>query len=247
MSRRLADKRCIVTGGTRGLGLAIALEMTRQGAKVAITYARNQADADRARQALEAAGAAPLVFRGSVADAAHVNATIAELTTAWGGIDVLVNNAGHNQVLPIALVEEADWDNMLAINCKGAYLYSRAVLKSMIRARRGHILSIGSFVSERIVEAPVHYAAAKAALRGFTEALAREVGRYDIKVNLLSPGLLNAGLSRMLPKHRLLEYESQCALGRLGTVDEVARFAAFLVSDDNSLMTGAKLLVDGGL
>ena len=115
---------------------------------------------------------------------------------SWGGIDVLVNNAGINQVLPIALLEEADWDAVMDVNVKGAYLFSRAALKPMIRARRGHILNIGSFASERMIEAPVHYAAAKSALRGFTEALAREVGRYNIQVNLLAPGLLDAGLSR---------------------------------------------------
>jgi 3-oxoacyl-[acyl-carrier protein] reductase len=97
------------------------------------------------------------------------------------------------------------------------------------------------------VEAPIHYAAAKSALRGLTEALAREVGRYNIKVNLVAPGLLDAGLARILPRHRIDEYLSQCPLGRLGTVDELAESMLFLVSDENSFMTGAKLVFDGGL
>src|SRR4030095_13129246 len=114
-----------------------------------------------------------------------------------------VNNAAVNQVLPIALLEEQDWDALMDVNVKGPYLFSRAVLKGMIRARSGHILNVGSFASERIIESPVHYAASKSALRGLTEALAREVGRYDIKVNLLAPGLLDVGLAAALPQHRI--------------------------------------------
>ncbi len=117
----------------------------------------------------------------------------------------------------------------------------------MIRARAGHVLNIGSFTSERLVDVSAHYAASKSALRGLTEALAREVGRYDIKVNLLAPGLLDSGLGKLLPQHRIAEYVGQCALGRLGTAEEVAALALFLVSDDNTFMTGAKLVADGGL
>ena len=115
------------------------------------------------------------------------------------------------------------------------------------RARAGTSSTSARSPPSGCVEAPVHYAASKSALRGFTEALAREVGRYDIKVNLLAPGLLDAGLGTLLPQHRIAEYVGQCALGRLGTADEVAALAVFLVSDDNTFMTGAKLVADGGL
>jgi 3-oxoacyl-[acyl-carrier protein] reductase len=246
---RLEGKRCLVTGGSRGLGLAIGLAFARAGAKVALTYSRNVQDAEEARARIAEAGAGtePLVFQGSVADASHAQATVAEVVAKWGGVDVLVNCAGITQVLPIALLDEADWDLVMDVNVKGAYLFSRAVLKPMIRARAGHILCIGSFASERVIEAPVHFAAAKSALRGFTEALAREVGRYDIRVNLLAPGLLDVGLANNLPQHRVGEYLSQCALGRRGTVAELAQLALFLVSDENSFMTGAKISADGGV
>ena len=245
--RRLDGRRCLITGGSRGLGLAIAKACALHGARVAFTFSSDVGDAATAAAELVALGCEPLVFHGSVAESSHVKATVAELVKAWGGIDVLVNNAGVTQILPIALLEEADWDQVMAVNVKGAYLYARAVLKSMIRARAGHILNIGSFASERVIEAPVHYAAAKSALRGLTEALAREVGRYNIKVNLLSPGLLDVGLAQMLPKHRIAEYLSQASLGRLGTAREVAELATFLVSDDNSFMAAAKIVADGGL
>jgi 3-oxoacyl-[acyl-carrier protein] reductase len=246
-ARRLEGKRCLVTGGSRGLGLAIAQACARHGARVAFTFSTDTADAADAERSLVALGCTPLVFQGSVADAAHVKTTVAAVVKAWGGVDVLVNNAGITQILPIALLEEADWDLVMDVNVKGAYLFARAVLKAMIRARSGHILNIGSFASERVIEAPVHYAAAKSALRGLTEALAREVGRYNIKVNLLSPGLLDVGLAQMLPKHRVAEYLAQASLGRLGTAREVAEIAAFLVSDDNSFMAAAKIVADGGL
>ena len=244
---RLQGKRCWVTGGSRGLGFAICRELARSGARVAFTYARNVEDAAEARAGLERLGAEVLVYQGSVADAAHVQKTAADIVGKWGGIDVLVNNAGVTQILPIAFVEEADWDAVMDVNVKGVYLCSRAALKPMIRARAGHILNIGSFGSERVIDAPVHYAAAKSALRGLTEALAKEVGRYGIKVNLLAPGLLDVGFSRALPQHRIDEYLGQSALGRLGTVEELARLAAFLVSPDNSFMTGAKVVADGGV
>jgi 3-oxoacyl-[acyl-carrier protein] reductase len=245
--KRLEGKRCLVTGGSRGLGFAICQAFARAGAKIAFTFSKNKGDADEARARLSEMGAEPIIVQGSVADASHVDQTVSEIVTKWGGIDVLVNNAGITQILPIALLEEADWDAVMSVNVKGAFLFSRAALKPMIRARAGHILNIGSFASERIVEAPVHYAASKSALRGFTEALAREVGRYNVKVNVLAPGLLDAGFSRSLPQHRLNEYLEQSPMGRLGTVEEMARMAVFLVSDDNSFMTGAKVVADGGL
>ncbi|MCE9572570.1 MAG: SDR family oxidoreductase [Deltaproteobacteria bacterium] len=246
-ARRLEGKRCLITGGTRGLGLAMAKAFTRHGARVAITYRRDRADADAAVAALTALGGEPLVYQGSVADAAHATATVAAVNAAWGGIDVLVNNAGVTQVLPMALIEEADWDLVMDTNAKGAFLFARAVLRGMIRARAGHILNIGTAGSERVLEAPIHYAAAKAALRGLTDALAREVGRYNIQVNLLAPGLLDVGMGQMLPKHRIGEYVEQASLGRLGKAEELAEIAAFLVSDENRFMAAAKIVADGGL
>jgi len=243
----LAGKRCLVTGGSRGLGLELCLAFAREGAKVCFTYSKDDADAADARAKIAAAGCEPEVSKGSVADASHVRKTVDDLVARWGGIDVLVNNAAMNQILPIALLEEEDWDAVMDVNVKGAYLFSRAALRHMIKARRGKILNVGAFSSERMIEAPVHFAASKSALRGLTEALAREVGRYSIAVNLLAPGILDCGMALSLPQHRIDEYVSQSSLKRTGTAAEIARMAVFLVSDENSFMTGAKLPMDGGL
>lgn len=241
-------QRCLITGGTRGLGLAMAKAFIQQGAQVAITYKHDQDDAQRAMDILTKLGPhPPLLFRGCVSDIQHVKATISTLKSQWGGLDVLINNAAITQILPIALLEEQEWDQVMDINVKGVYLFSRAALKLMIRQKSGHILNIGNFSSERMIEAPIHYAASKSALRGLTEAMAREVGRYNICVNLLAPGLLETGLGAMLPQHRLREYLDQCPTKRLGRADEIARLATFLVSKDNTWMTGAKIVADGGL
>jgi len=243
----LEGSRALVTGGSRGLGLELCRALGRAGARVAFTWAHEPSDAKAARASLEAEGIEALDFQGSVSDSGHVREVVAALEAAWGGVDLLVNNAGLTQVLPISLIDEADWDEVMDTNAKGAFLFSRAVLRGMIRRRAGRILNIGNFSSERLVEAPVHYAASKSALRGLTEALAREVGRYGITVNLLAPGLLEEGLGAMLPQHRIDEYLEQCPLRRLGALPELTRIALFLLSADAAFVTGAKIAVDGGV
>jgi 3-oxoacyl-[acyl-carrier protein] reductase len=245
----LAGKRCLVTGGSRNLGRAICVKLAREGAKVAFTWSKRADDAHLARRVIAEAsgGEEPLVFQGSVADAAHAKATVDAVVKAWGGLDVLVNAAGTMQVLPVALIEERDWDLVMDVNVKGAYLFSREALRPMIRQKQGQILSIGVFSEGRGLAMPPHFAAAKAALRGFTEALARDVGSYGIRVNYLAPGLLSVGMARRLPEGRAEEYRKHCALGRLGTAEEIADAAAWIVSDENTFMTGARVVIDGGI
>ncbi|MBI3544543.1 MAG: SDR family oxidoreductase [Deltaproteobacteria bacterium] len=162
-------------------------------------------------------------------------------------IDILVNNAGISQVVPLALMEEEDWDKMMDTNVKGAFLSTQAVLRTMIREKYGRILNMSSLAGVKMLQAPVHYCAAKSALIGFTEGLAKEIGRYGVTVNAIAPGILDEGVALNVPDNKKAEYLGHCSLGRLGTVEEVAKTVAFLVSDRNSYMNGATVVVDGGV
>ena len=243
----LEGKRVLVTGGSSGLGQRLVCTCAREGARVAFSYSRNGDGAKATEELARPLGQPLRSFRASVLDGEAIRAMVSALETEWGGIDVLVNNAGISRILPMALLEEEDWDELMDINVKGTYLVTRAVLKGMIRRRSGRILNIGSLAGMRIIEAPVHYATSKAAIKGFTESLAKEVGRYGISVNCLAPGLLEGGVGAQLPDYRLRDYLQHCALGRVGTFEEIAELCVFLISDRNSYMTGATLVADGGL
>lgn len=243
----LTDKRVLLTGGSRGLGHALCAHFAAAGANVAFTYTKDEDGARRTLAAIIERGQEGKAYQVSVLDRGGTDALVKEIEDAWGRIDILVNNAGTTQNLPLALLEEEDWDRVMDVNVKGAYLTSRVVLRGMIRRRSGVVLNIGSLVGSRMMEAPVHYCASKAAVQGMTRALAKEVARYGIRVICLAPGLLEEGLGRNLPPHRLDAYLKHCSLGRVGTLDEVARCAAFLVSDGNSYMNGETVIMDGGV
>jgi 3-oxoacyl-[acyl-carrier protein] reductase len=239
----LTGKTALVTGGSRGLGRALVETFAGEGARVAFSYARDDAGAEATIEAAPGAKA----FRVSVLDVPGTDAMIEAIEQEWGAVDILVNNAGISQNLPLALMEEEDWDRVMDVNVKGTFLTSRAALRGMIRRKRGVVLNIGSLVAVRMMEAPVHYCASKAAIKGLSEALAKEVARYGIRVLCLAPGLLEDGVGRNLPDYRLADYLKHCSLGRLGGLAEVARFAAFLVSDANSYMSGETVVIDGGV
>ena len=243
----LKGKHILVTGGSRGLGRSLCLTFAGQGARVAFNYNADDEGATETVQQARACGSEILAFKSSVLDRQTIADMIASLEKTWGAIDILVNNAGISQVLPMALLEEEDWDRVMDINVKGTYIVTRQVLRGMIRRKSGRVLNIGSLAGMRLIESPVHYAASKAAIKGFTEALAKEVGRYGITVNSLAPGILEGGVGSNLPSYRLASYLKHCALGRVGAFDEISRTAAFMVSDENTYMNGVTLVMDGGL
>lgn len=243
----LKDKKILVTGGSSGLGQSMCEIFAREGAWIAFNYSSNEKGAEKTIELVSKHTDKVKSFKTSVLDTDKIKDMISNLEEEWDGIDVLVNNAGVSQILPIALLEEEDWDQVMDINVKGTYLVTRATLKGMIRRRQGKILNMGSLAGMRLIESPVHYSASKAAIKGFTESLAKELGRYNITVNSLAPGILEGGVGNNLPSYRLKDYLNHCSLGRIGKFSEVSEVAAFMVSDENSYMNGLTIVMDGGL
>lgn len=239
--------RALITGGTRGLGRAVALQLAREGARVAVTWAHDESAASSTLDALCAISPGSRAARVSVTDVPATTALVKELERDWGGVTHLVNNAAIGTSLPLALIDEADWDRIFDVNVKGAFFTARAVLAGMIRRRAGAIVNVGSLVGVRMVEAPIPYCASKAALKGMTEAMAKEVARYGVRVNCVAPGLLEDGIGAQLPDYRRRDFLQHCALGRAGRFDEVARLIAFALSDAASYLNGETLVVDGGV
>jgi NAD(P)-dependent dehydrogenase (short-subunit alcohol dehydrogenase family) len=247
----LCDGRvALVTGGSRGLGRAICLILAREGARVAFNYLRDDAAAAETLAALRGPGtevSGHSAHKVSVLDKPGLTELVKQLDRAHGKIDILVNNAGFGQVVPLALMEEDDWDQMMDTHVKGAFLATQAVLRTMVREKYGRVVNVSSLAGVKMMQAPVHYATAKAALRGFTESLAKEVGRYGITVNAIAPGILDEGVSEHLPPARKDEYLRHCALRRVGSLAEAAEVVAFLASERASYMNGATVVVDGAV
>jgi 3-oxoacyl-[acyl-carrier protein] reductase len=243
----LENRVAFVTGGSRGLGRAICTTLAREGAFVAFNYAKSDADADATLEAITAAGGRGSAHKVSVLDRAGLVGLVKSLDATHKKIDILVNNAGFGQVVPLALMEEADWDAMLDTHVKGAFFATQAVLRVMVREKYGRVINVGSLAGVKMMQAPVHYATAKAALKGFTESLAKEIGRYGITVNCVAPGILDEGVSDHLPPARKEEYLRHCAVRRVGRLEEAADMIAFIASERASYTNGATLVVDGAV
>lgn len=241
---KLEGKRVIVTGGTRGLGRTIAVDMAKRGARVAITYSKNEDDAAETRSALGAAES--LFFKGSVADAAHVKETVAGVLEAWGGVDVLVNNAAINRGDNFATTTDRAWDEVIGTNVNSLFAVTKPIYKQMIRQRKGSILNITSIGAIRSLPTSVHYATSKAAMIGFTKCLSREASNFGVSVNAIAAGIFDTDLAHTLPEHLLEMHKFWVRRGDLGRPAELAEFAAFMVSDRNSFMNGEVVIIDGG-
>jgi len=243
----LTHRFAFVTGGTGAVGQAIVRTLVRENCAVALSY---NSSADVARQLekeLAAEGRTVRSYQLDVTDAGACSALAEQVEHQIGPVDILVNNAGIAQVLPFAMIEEADWDQIMNVNLKGMFLTTKAFARGMIRRKYGSIVNLGSLAGMRMLEVPVHYAAAKSAVTGFTLALARELGRYNIRVNAAVPGMLEGGLSDNVPGQQRLHYQDHCALSRVGRCEEVAELVAFLASERSSYINAQSILVDGGI
>jgi 3-oxoacyl-[acyl-carrier protein] reductase len=242
----LAGQVALVTGATRGIGLAIALRLGGDGA-IVIGTATTDEGAAKISALLADAGNAGMGIRLDVTDAAGTEAALAAIDAKYGAITILVNNAGITRDNLLLRMKDDEWDAIMATNLKPAYRLAKAVLRGMMKARHGRIIQIGSVVGSSGNAGQANYSAAKAALLGFTKSLAQEVGTRNITVNCVAPGLVDTDMTRDLPAAARQTIVARIPLARLGTPEDIAHAVAYLASPGASYVTGITLHVNGGM
>jgi 3-oxoacyl-[acyl-carrier protein] reductase len=236
----------LVTGASRGIGRAIALELGKQGAVVAGT-ATSAAGAMAISEYLAQASAKGAGFEVNVNDAAQVEAAVTAVQTQCGEISILVNNAGITRDNLLLRMKDAEWDEIMSTNLKSVYRLSKLVIRAMMKARHGRIINVTSVVGAMGNAGQTNYAAAKAGMTGFSKSLAREIGSRNITVNCVAPGFIDTDMTRKLDEKQREALIAQIPLARLGAVEDVAAAVAFLASPAASYITGATLHVNGGM
>ena len=241
------NKVALITGASRGIGRATALELAKAGAKIVINYAGNAAAAQEVLKAIQDMGGQAIAVQANIAVAAEVDELIQKTVTAFGSIDILVNNAGITRDALLMRMKEADWDAVLDTNLKGVFLCTKAVAKLMMKQRSGKIINMTSVVGLTGNAGQANYAAAKAGVVGFTKSMAKELGSRGITVNAVAPGFIATDMTEVLPDSVKEQMTRTIPLGRPGTPSDVAKAVLFLCSDAAAYITGQTLNVDGGM
>jgi NAD(P)-dependent dehydrogenase (short-subunit alcohol dehydrogenase family) len=239
----LKGKTVFITGGTGYIGSELVRTFAGYGAKVIFSFNRG---ADKAEKlAGEVAGSESVKM--NMRDVKEITHVVEQLYARHEKIDILVNNAAISQVMPLAMLDEDDVDEVLAVNMKGLIFVTKAVVRGMIRNKSGVIINMGSIAGQRILDVPLTYAMTKAAVNGMTFSLAAELKRFNIRVNSVIPGLLAGGVARAVPDDLRDDFIKHCAVGRAGTAADIAELAAFLASDKASYINGQNIASDGGI
>ncbi|GIU82216.1 MAG: 3-oxoacyl-[acyl-carrier-protein] reductase [Acidobacteria bacterium] len=246
--KQFLGKCAIVTGGTRGIGKAIVLELARRGANVAFNYAKSAEEAEKLKAEITSMGVKCFTSQCDVAKTDSVAEFVKQVTAEFGTVDFLVNNAGITRDQLILRMKEEDWDAVINTNLKGAWNFAKAVLRPMMRNENGgSILNISSISGIVGMIGQTNYSASKAGMIGLTKALAKEIASRKITVNALALGLIETDMAQEMNAEYREKILSQIPLGRLGNVQEVAEIACFLLSDSARYITGQVIQVDGGL
>jgi 3-oxoacyl-[acyl-carrier protein] reductase len=243
--RLLHGRRVLVTGGSGGIGQGIAAVCAREGARVAFSYQSNE-DGAAATLALIREHGDGLSIKADLRDRSTAAAIVRQVEDAWGGVDVLVNNAGVSEAVPFVLLEDDDWDDIMELNVNAVFRMSRAAARGMVRQKWGRIINIGSIAGARAIASPVHYATSKGAIEGMTRSLAHELGPYGILVNAIAAGIFEGGLRSTIPEHHQQRYVDSCALKRIGRPAECGELVAWMASGRNTYLNGAVVVLDGG-
>ena len=243
----LKGKTAVVTGGSRGIGKAICLKFAENGADIAFLYAGNTVKAEETVKELEGLGVKAKAYQCNVADADAVAAVIKEIVKDFGGIQILVNNAGITKDKLVPMMKAADFDAVIDTNLKGTFHTMRLVARPMLRQRSGRIINISSVVGIFGNAGQANYAASKAGVIGLTKTAAREVASRGITVNAVAPGFIETDMTEVLPEKIKEASAAQIPLGKFGKAEDVANAVAFLASEDAGYITGQVLHVDGGM
>lgn len=242
----LKEKVALVTGASRGIGRAIAIEFARQGAHL-ILCGRDSKALEKTQAECNQLGAISDVITLDLQKSSDVENCVQKILDTHGRIDILVNNAGITRDNLLLRMSEDDWDQVLATNLKGAFLMTRSVVKSMIRSRSGRIIQIASVIGLTGNAGQANYAASKAGLIGFSKSVAKEIAKRNITVNVIAPGFIETDMTKALPEKTRELAQAGIPLGRFGQTSDVANAAVFLASDMAAYMTGQVLVVDGGM
>ncbi len=241
-------KTALVTGASRGIGRAIAVALSRGGARIALNYAGNQVAAEESQRLCREAGSPEVrLFPFDVADAAAATRAVDEVVATMGGLHILVNNAGIALDQLVMRVKDEDWQRQLDVNLSGAFHLIRAVTRPMMKARGGAIVNLTSVVGEMGNAGQAGYAATKAGLIGLTKSVARELASRNVRVNAVAPGYIDTDMTASLPEGAKQKMAEMIPLGRLGSAEDVAAAVAWLCSEQASYVTGEVLRVNGGM
>lgn len=244
---RLKGKNTLVTGGSRGIGKAIALELAKEGANVAINYTSNQEKADEAVKEIESYGVKGIAIQGNVTDKDAVEAMIKTFDQHFDTLDVLINNAGITKDNLLIRMKEEDWDGVLDVNLKGVFLATKAVARKMIKQKQGKIINLSSVVGVMGNPGQGNYCASKAGVIGFTKSIAKELGGKNITVNAIAPGFIETDMTEVLSDKAKEEMLRNVPLKRPGKPEDVAKLVSFLSSENADYITGQVIHVDGGM
>ncbi|MFC1570819.1 3-oxoacyl-ACP reductase family protein, partial [Candidatus Omnitrophota bacterium] len=227
----LSDRAVIVSGGTRGIGKAIVKEFAKQGADVAFSYIKNEQNAIALKEEIEKEGRRALIFKSDVNDYESMKNMVDDVKSNFGRLDIVVNNAGIVRDKALMLMEKSDWDEVISTNLSGTFNLTRAAIVTFLKQKSGNIINISSVAGVIGMPRQVNYSASKAGIIGFTKALAKEVGPYNIRVNAIAPGFTNTDMIQGLKEEYKDEILKGIPLGRFGEPEEVAKVALFLASE----------------